>query len=145
MINIEFTLEIARPPAEVFAYITDTETLPDWQSSAIEAEWVGEKAAGAHVKEVRKFLGRRIESEMEVTAYEPGRHFALRAISGPIRVSADHRLEPTDGGTRLTFVGEGDPGGFFKLATPIVARTAERQFRSDFETMKDILESGGDR
>jgi hypothetical protein len=38
-------------------------------------------------------------------------------------------------------VGEGEPGGFFKLAEPIVARVAQRQLKNDFETLKDILES----
>jgi hypothetical protein len=52
-------------------------------------------------------------------------------------------LEPGGGGTRLTFRGEGEPGGFFKLAEPIVGRKAERQFRSDFETLKDLLEARG--
>lgn len=61
-------------------------------------------------------------------------------LSGPVPFSVQHMLEPRDGGTRLTFVGEGEPGGFFKLAEAIVARTAERQFKSDFETLKDVLE-----
>src|SRR5919201_726285 len=141
MIRFEFSVDIARPPSDVFAYLTDPTNLPEWQSSAIEAHWEGEKAPGAHVKEVRKFLGRRMESELEVTEYEPDRRFALKVLSGPVPFSVQHTLDPRDGGTRLTFVGEGEPGGFFKLAEPIVSRTAERQFKSDFETLKDVLEA----
>jgi hypothetical protein len=62
-------------------------------------------------------------------------------VSGPVPFSVTQVLEPRDDGTRLSFVGEGEPGGFFKLAEPVVARVAERQFKNDFETMKDILES----
>ena len=142
MVRIEFSIDVDRPPAEVFAYLTDATSLPQWQSSAVEARWEGEKAPGAHVKEVRKFLGRRMESELEVTEYDPDRRFALKVLSGPVPFSVQHTLEPRDGGTRLMFVGEGEPGGFFKLAEPIVARTAERQFKSDFETLKDVLEAG---
>jgi uncharacterized protein YndB with AHSA1/START domain len=141
MVRIEFSIDIDRPPAEVFAYLTDAEKLPEWQSGAIEAEWQGERAAGAHVREVRKFLGRRMESELEVTAYEPDRRLGLKVLSGPVPFSVDQRLEPRNGGTRLTFVGEGEPGGFFKLAEPLVARTAERQFKGDYETLKDLLEA----
>jgi uncharacterized protein YndB with AHSA1/START domain len=141
VIRIEFTTDVDRPPSEVFAYLTDAESLPEWQSGAVEARWEGEKAPGAHVTEVRKFLGRRMESELEVTEYEPDRRFALKVLSGPVPFSVEHTLEPRDGGTRLTFVGEGEPGGFFKLAEPIVARTAERQFKGDFETLKDVLEA----
>jgi uncharacterized protein YndB with AHSA1/START domain len=142
VIRIEFSIDVDRPPTEVFAYLTDAASLPEWQSSAVEAHWEGEKTAGAHVREVRKFLGRRMESELEVTEYEPDRRFGLKVLSGPVPFSVQHTLEPRDGGgTHLTFVGEGEPGGFFKLAEPIVGRTAERQFKTDFETLKDILEA----
>ena len=140
MIRFQFSLDIARPPAEVFAYVTDADRLPEWQSSAVEAQWQGEKAPGARIREVRKFLGRRMDSELEVTEYEPDRLFGLKTLSGPVPFSVHQTLEPSDGGTRLTFVGEGEPGGFFKLAEPVVGRVAERQFKNDFETMKDILE-----
>ena len=141
MVHIEFSIDVDRPPSEVFAYLTDAGSLPEWQSSAVEAHWEGDKARGAHVKEVRKFLGRRMESDLEVTEYEPDQRFALKVLSGPVPFSVRHTLEPRNGGTRLTFVGEGEPGGFFKLAEPIVARTAERQFKSDFETLKEVLEA----
>ena len=140
MVRIEFSVDVHRPPSEVFAYITDADRLPEWQSGAVEAQWQGEKARGARIREVRKFLGRRMETELEVTEYEPDRRFGLRVVSGPVPFSVTQVLEPRDGGTRLSFIGEGEPGGFFKLAEPIVARVAERQFKNDFETMKDILE-----
>jgi uncharacterized protein YndB with AHSA1/START domain len=140
VIRFEFSVDVNRPPSEVFAYITDADRLPEWQSSAVEAQWQGEKARGTHIREVRKFLGRRMETDLEVTEYEPDRRFALKAVSGPVPFSVSQLLEPQNGGTRVTFVGEGEPGGFFRLAEPVVARVAERQFKNDFETMKDILE-----
>ena len=141
MVRIEFSVDIDRPPPEVFAYLTDAEKLPQWQAGAIEAEWQGERAEGARVREVRKFLGRRMESELEVTAYEPDRRLGLKVLSGPVPFSVEQRLEPRNGGTRLTFVGEGEPGGFFRLAEPLVQRAAKRQLQADFEQLKDILEA----
>jgi len=138
--KIDFTIDIDRPPADVFAYLTDAANLPVWQSSALESHWEGEKAAGARIKERRTFLGRDVESEVEVTAYEPDRRFALKSLSGPVPFEADHILEPRDGGTRLVFHGDAEPGGFLKLGGPMVRRAAERQFRSDFERLKDVLE-----
>jgi uncharacterized protein YndB with AHSA1/START domain len=140
VIRFEFSVDVNRAPSEVFAYVTDADRLPEWQSGAVEAQWQGEKAQGARIREVRKFLGRRMETELEVTEYESGRRFGLRAASGPVPFSVTQMLEPRDGGTRLIVVGEGEPGGFFKLAEPIVARVAEREFKNDFKTMKDILE-----
>jgi uncharacterized protein YndB with AHSA1/START domain len=118
VIRIDFSVDIDRPPAEVFAYLTDLDNLPQWQASAIEAHWEGEKAAGARVKEVRKFLGRHMESELEVAEYEPDRRLVLKTLTGPVPLTAEHTFGPLNGGTRLVFHGEGEPGGFFRLAEP---------------------------
>jgi len=139
-LKIHFSIDIDRPPAEVFAYLTDAANLPEWQTSAIESRWEGERAAGARIKEVRTFFGRRIESELEVTAYESDRRFSLESLSGPFPFTAEHVLEPRGAGTRLVFSADAEPGGFFKLGGPMVRRAAERQFRSDFERLKDLLE-----
>jgi hypothetical protein len=92
---------------------------------------------------VRKFLGRKFESTLEVTEYEPPRRFAFKVVSGPVPFRVEHTFEPADGGTKLSVAGEGEPGGFFKLAEPLVIRAVERQTKSDFETLKDLLESRG--
>jgi uncharacterized protein YndB with AHSA1/START domain len=144
MVRLEFTITINRPPSEVFAYLTDPQHLPEWQSSALEAKADRPMGVGTRIMDVRKFLGRRVESTVEVTEYEPDSKFSLKALSGPIPFQAHHTLRADDGGTRLTFVGEGEPGGFFKLAGPLVARQAERQFKGDFETLKDLLETRPD-
>jgi carbon monoxide dehydrogenase subunit G len=141
VIRFEYSIEIDRPPSEVFAYITDTDRVSEWQSGVVEAQWQGEKVQGSRIREVRKLLGRRMESELEVTKYEPERRFDLRSVSGPFPFSVAQVLEPRDGGTRVVLVGEGEPGGFFKLAESIVGRVAQRQLKNDFETLKDILES----
>ena len=141
MVRIEFTVEVKRPPSDVFAYLTDVANLPEWQSSAIEASADGPMAVGTRISEVRKFLGRRMESTVEVTEYEPDAKFSLKTVSGPVPFEVSHTLRGEDGGTNLTFVGVGEPGGFFKLAEPLVAKQAERQFKGDFETLKDLLEA----
>jgi uncharacterized protein YndB with AHSA1/START domain len=143
VVRVEHSLVIERPPAEVFAYTTDPANLAEWQSTALEARSEGPVQQGAHVTEVRKFLGRRMESEVEVTAFEPDRRFALKVLSGPVPFAFEQTLEPSDGGTRVSVVAEGEPGGFFKLAEPIVARALRRELRGNLETLKDVLESSG--
>ena len=143
MVRVDAEVVINRPASEVFSYLTDPEKAPEWQSSLIEARAEGPMQVGTKVTEVRKFLGRRMESTLEVTEYEPDRKFSLRILSGPVPFEAEHTLESEDGRTRLKWVGTGEPGGCFKLAEPLVARQAQRQFRGDFETLKELLEARG--
>ncbi len=145
MVRVEDSIVVSRPIAEVFAYLTDPETLPEWQGSCLEARLDGDgpMRAGSRVVETRKFLGRRMESTMEVAEYEPPRRFAVKVGSGPVPFTATNSLSEADGGTRIDAVIEAEPGGFFRLAEPLVVRAVERELRNNLATLKDVLEARG--
>jgi uncharacterized membrane protein len=143
MMQVRHTVTIERPVTDVFAYLTNLGRMPEWQSGLAEMrqESDGDMRIGTRLKEVRRFLGRQVESTLEVTEWDPGRRWALRVVDGPVRYRVDHLLEPADGRTRLHWLGEGEPGRFFRMAESLVARQAKRQFAGDFATLKNILES----
>jgi uncharacterized protein YndB with AHSA1/START domain len=140
--SFEITIEIARPASAVFAYLTDISALPQWQAGAIEAHADSPVRLGTKVREVRTFLGRRLETTLEVTELEPGRLFTLQALSGPVPFQVRHLLEPAATGTRLTVQGEGEPRGLLRLAGPVAARVAERELEESLAALKVILEAG---
>ena len=78
-----------------------------------------------------------------VTEHDPPRRSAVRIVKGPIPGGGSYELEPVNGGTRLTATAETDAHGFFKLAEPVFARMARRDFVASAEQLKDILESRG--
>ena len=139
--GFDLTVEIARPPEDVYAYLTDVSNLPQWQSSASSAEADGTLREGARIRERRTFMGREVKTELEVTAHEPGRRFDLRALSGPIRFEVRHSFEAVGNGTRVRLAVEGEADGMLRFAGPMVARRAERQFRDDLQRLKQVLES----
>jgi uncharacterized protein YndB with AHSA1/START domain len=145
VINMEHEVVVDRPPSEVFAYVIDADKLPEWQEGVIEArkETEGPVAAGTRFTEVRKFLGRRMESSVEVTEFEPDRTFTLKTTAGPVPFTIAQHFEPANGGTRIRVTGKGEPGGFFKVAEPLVGRQVKRFLEHSFATLKDLLESGG--
>jgi carbon monoxide dehydrogenase subunit G len=142
-VHAELTIEVARPPGDVFAYLTDVANLPSWQSGVHQAEIEdgGEARAGAQIRESRHLLGRELRTRLEITDYEPPRLFALRAVASPVPFTVRHELEASGAGTRLRVVGEGDAGMLPGFASGIMARRAQRQFRKDFERLKRILEA----
>jgi uncharacterized protein YndB with AHSA1/START domain len=140
LLRVEHTVRIGRPPADVFRYLTEVERAPEWQASAVEVSAEGEISEGTRIREIRNFLGRRAESTLEVTEYEPGRRFSLRVLSGPLPFEVRHALAPDGEGTRLDWVVEADTSHFPKLAVRMMAGTAERQFKADLERLKRVLE-----
>jgi uncharacterized protein YndB with AHSA1/START domain len=141
IVRYALTLEIARPVEEVFDFLADVSNLPRWQKSSISARAEGPMDVGTRVREVRRFLGRRLENKLEVTEFERPRLLTLRATSGPVPFTVRHELSATDKGTRVDFVGEGEPGKFFRLAEPLVARRARSEFTRDFARLKSLLET----
>ena len=92
MIRIELTVEIARPPEDVFELLSDIERLSEWQASAVEAHTDGPLAEGSRVREKRRLLGREVDTELEVVAYEPPKRLTLRSLGGPVDFRVDHEL-----------------------------------------------------
>jgi carbon monoxide dehydrogenase subunit G len=142
VIRIELTIEIARPPQDVFELLSDIERLTEWQTSAVEAHTDGPLAEGSRVREKRRLLGRELDTELEVVVYERPSKLTLRSLGGPVKFTVDHELVAQAGGTRLRFVAEAQPGGLLRLTEPVLARTAEQEFRRDFDRLKELLESG---
>src|SRR3954469_23296559 len=102
MVRFELSVEIARPVHEVWEYLIEPENVPEWQSSAVSSHQIsdGPIGLGTHLKDERRFLGRRATSEVEVTEFEPERLFTLHGISGPVRFTVRHRLPPAETGPR---------------------------------------------
>ncbi len=146
MIKIETSVVINRPIDEVFEFMANSENDPQWQSGAQEVMKTSEgpTGVGTTYTTVSRFLGRRLEATVEYTAYEPNKRVAIKATSGPIPFQSETTFEPAaGGGTKVTNNGEGDAGGFFKLAEPLVARMLKRQFDTDTANLKDLLEAQG--
>lgn len=139
--RFEVEVDIDRPPEAVFAVLTDIGRLPEWQASAVSAEAEGPVGEGTRIRETRRLLGREYRVVHEVTAFDPPHRFDVQSVEGPLPLTVRHTLEPSGGGTRLEVVGEAKPKGMLRLAASGIAKTAEGEFRRDFERLKELLES----
>ena len=143
MARVEASVVIKRPVGEVFAYVSDETNSPEWESYVLEAEQTSEgpMGLGSTLRGVGQFLGRRMEWTSQITGYEPNRKVDSKIDAGPMQLEESTTFEPVEGGTRVTKVYEGEPGGFFKVAERIVVRMLQRQVEGDLANLKDILEA----
>jgi len=136
---MQFDLEVRidRPVTAVFAYVTDVRNVPEWQESAVAAEWIDE---GSRFRERRSFLGRSADIELEVTALEQDRRFDVRAATGPVRFEIRHSFEAVADATLLRITAEAPIGGALRFAASMAKKQAERMFRADLQRLKEVLE-----
>jgi hypothetical protein len=142
MIKVELSIDIERPVAEVFAFVTNPANDAKWQEGVIESRMVspGPMGVGSKLKDARKFLGLKLESELEVTEYAPNKVFGLKVSSGPMQFEIKQSFEAVGGGTRIALVAEGEPAGVFKLAGGAFKKQLEGQLTADSERLKKVLE-----
>jgi uncharacterized protein YndB with AHSA1/START domain len=134
--RLEQQLHINRPAREVFALVTNTERLGEWQKGTVEVRRSGSGplAVGEKLHEVHAAMGRRLESVFEVSELERDRAFALKAVDGPVLLDGRWEFTDENGGTRVHFVGSGPVAGWMK---PMLAR----QFRGHHKRLKKLLEA----
>ncbi len=143
MARAEVSTTIKRPIEDVWAVISDVENNPKWSSVALEAKRTspGPIGVGTTARFVGRFLGRRIESESVVTEFEANKKYSFESKSGPFPIRATTTLEQVEGGTRVKSIIDAEPGGFFKLAEPLVISIGKRQFQGDLDNLKDLMEA----
>jgi uncharacterized membrane protein len=147
MAPIRETVEIARRPEEVFAYLDDLARHGEWQESIVSAhvDTDGPTRVGSRSTEVRRMGKREMKITYEVTEHDPPRTFAFRGIDGPVRAVGRGSVEPVGDGSssrvtiELEFVGH----GFGKLLAPLARSQASKQVPKDQQRLKERLEAGG--
>jgi carbon monoxide dehydrogenase subunit G len=146
MPRVEEEIVIDRPPEDVFTFVTTPENDLQWFSTAVERqrESEGPIDVGSRIRAVDKFLGRRIESMLEVTEHVPSTRSTIR-LDGPISASGTYALEPANGGTRFRWIMDADAGlgGLYlgRITDPLVTFVFRRRIRSDLSRLKSTLES----
>lgn len=143
MAKMEITVDINRSIDDVFAFVSNAENLPRWRATNLETKKTSEGplAVGSTFKGRFTFLGRQFDGNLQITAYEPNQLYAVKMSEGPFPLETWYALQPTDTGTRLFFTMEGAPGGFFKLAEPLVVSLAKRTYEADLHNLKEMLEA----
>ena len=145
MIKQEFTQEIKRPVEEVFAYVTNFRNNAKWQPGLIESTQTpdGPAQVGTKVKDVRNFVGQKLESVYEVTELVPNKKVVFKSAGGPIQFQFTQTFEAMPGGTKIVSAVEMEAGGFFKLAEGMVAGSLKKDFDAGAEKLKALLEGAG--
>ncbi len=143
MVKVELSKIVNRPVEEVFSFVTDPANNPRWQEGLVESRMTssGPMGVGTQMTDVRKFLGRDMNSKLEVTAFEPNKKFVEKVVSGPLPFEISMTFEPSGNGTKINVLAQGEPGGFFKLAEGMVQKQLQSQLEGDAERLKRALES----
>ena len=145
MAPIAASIEIARRPDDVFAYLDDLARHGEWQEQLISAQKLGDgpTEVGTKSTEKRRMGKREMTTTYEVTEHDPPRVFAFRGIDGPVRAVGRATIEPLAGGSssRVSLVLDFEGHGFGKLLVPLARSQSRKQVPKDQQRLKERLEN----
>ena len=136
------SITIARPPDAVFAFVADGTTATQWRPGVLDISPTGGDGLGSTYRQgVKGPGGRRVAADYEVTAYEPGKRLAFKAIAGPVRPTGEYRFESVPEGTRLTFSLDAELGWAKRL---LMGSAVQRSMDAEVTALgrlKEVLEA----
>src|ERR671936_1238982 len=141
MPQAENSIVINRPRSEVFEFVANHENDPKWRPGVLDIARASGQGHGEIWRQgLEGPMGRRIDGDFEVTAYQEGTLLAFRTLGGPVQPEGSYRFEDADGGTRVTFNLSANLRGMQKLMAPMVAKSMRNQVGA-LDTLKRVLES----
>ena len=142
MASFAHSVEIPRPPADVFPWLLEEDKVPRWTGHLTRYERIdgGALGTGSRVRQVLDVSGRTIDVELEVTGYEPPSGAQTRFSTNGIEVVSSYALEAAGAGTRLTQTIEAKPSGLTaRLLVPVVQPRLEQKLTEDLERLRVTL------
>jgi len=145
----QVTLEISRPPEQVWRYLTEPELTRKWMSHLLEVTPLTEGGlrVGARSRMVVAVdADETMVLEDELTRVEPPHRLELTLKSG---AEADvsfseqvvYTLEPRDGRTKLTVMGKSQFSGVASLFEPLITPTAKANLEKELQSLKAAVEA----
>jgi uncharacterized protein YndB with AHSA1/START domain len=137
------TIEIGRPPEEVFAFVTDPQHFAEWQHDVVGVRMLG----GSRFTTSRRITGAERTMTQQVTLNDPPRSWAAQGVDGPVRPHATITVEPIDDGnqSRVTFTLDFQGHGLGVPLVPLVRRQAQKGAPTSYRNLKTLLESDQQR
>jgi uncharacterized protein YndB with AHSA1/START domain len=141
--DVETSIVINRPVADVFAYVADFENHPQWEKNFQQVRRLSgfDEGVGTTYECVFKVPGQRVTATLEITGYEPGRRIAFRADKPAMAKPVGEILLAAEGaGTRVTLRPRPEITGPMKLMVPLMAGYVRRSNLRHLRLLKEKLE-----
>jgi uncharacterized protein YndB with AHSA1/START domain len=140
-------VEIARPPEEVWTWITEEAKVKKWVSWLVEIREDTHGIEGVGARETwimdDPTMKQRLEIPSLVTSYDKPRRVGVR-IAAPKMFTGDvtYTLTPTATGTRLEQYGRWHyDDAFARLMVPLITPQANAKGKADFGRLKALIEA----
>jgi uncharacterized protein YndB with AHSA1/START domain len=140
MVVLENAVEIARPPAQVFDYLSDLRHEQEWNPKMRSVRLLTGEPIGVGSRYRARWAGSP-DNTVEYTVFDRPHAWASVADSRMMTVRFAARVQASDVGTRLTVRMALVPHGPMRLLQPVLRRWMQSQEADNMRFIKSRMES----
>ena len=140
---VQGDIVINRPIDEVFDFAADERNEPKYNPQMTSAEMVtqGPIGLGSKFHSVMTGVGRGAVMTIELTEFDRPRRLGSATHLSSMDINGTLLFEAQGQGTKMTWIWNIEPRGFYKLIGPIMRRFGERQELANWTGMKKVMET----
>ncbi|TYS58691.1 ATPase [Sutcliffiella horikoshii] len=143
MVNVITEIIINCPKMQVADYAANPDYAPIWYDNIDSSDWRTPKPLqlGSQIAFKAKFLGKELAYIYEIVEFVPGEKLTMKTAQGPFPMETTYTwVALNTNTTKMTLQNKGEPKGFSKLFSPVMATMMKKANEKDLKKIKDILE-----
>jgi uncharacterized protein YndB with AHSA1/START domain len=144
MIEVENSILVKKPPRDVFGVVGNLENEPQWHTDVATAKKLkpGPVAVGTtyEFRPKKPMMGvDRVEPR--VVKIEPGKAISFDTQFGKMLIHRTYKVEPAEGGSRVSHRFVAQPKGMMRLMAPMMKRSVRKAWVGFLENLKQVVEA----
>jgi carbon monoxide dehydrogenase subunit G len=138
--SFSHSIDISRPPEDVFPWLLEEDKVPKWTSDLDAYSVHAPLGNGAHVVQTLSVAG-GLKLDLEITRYDPPRAVESFAETNGVKLSIAYSLRPNGAGTRLTQSLDAKASGITaRMLIPVVQSRLEKKLVDDLDRLRGVVE-----
>ena len=141
MASFSHTIDVPKPPAEVFPWLLEQDKVPQWTSDVSSYEAHGPLGSGTPIRQVIAIGGNHITLDMKVEAYDPPTSAVVGFSTNGVNITNTYTVEANGGGgSRVTQGLDAKPSSIAaRMLIPVLQGRLEKKVTSDLERLREVL------
>jgi uncharacterized protein YndB with AHSA1/START domain len=141
MASVSSSVTINQPVEKVFSYVTMVENHKAWQAGIQDAKITpaGPVAVGSIYHYTTEVMGRKMETQLQVSAYEQNKKWSVKTTGVPRPVETVYLFEGAGNTTQLTISMELS-GGYPAAAEGMIKQQMQKSLDEQGNRIKQMVE-----
>ncbi len=142
MATLSCSVTINQPVEKVFNYVVSVENHKAWQASIVDAKVTpsGPVGVGSTYVYATEVMGRRYESQMQVSAFEQNKKWAVKTTGVPNSVETVYLFEAAGNATKLTISMDVPAGAYPAAAEGMIKQQMQKSLEEQGSRIKQMVE-----